>query len=127
MIAFTQILEHAQEIKVYNNGNVYEIPEIKTKLKELLENSYSSPSLAQGKNAPLEKITNVGVWIHLSLNNQVDYMGEMCNKILFALKPKYDFLMVYKMLDDEICNKVPMVNLATKTNKILDYIQSFCK
>lgn len=122
MLTFVEMVQNADEIVTLKAGREYKINNIKEKLLELLESSYSLPSLAIGTNAPLDVLLLSNIWINIKLKENVDYMGEMCNEFLFAIKPKYDFLMIYKKLDGVICEKVPMVNLAMKTTNFLNFL-----
>lgn len=123
MLTFVDIVENAQDFVTLKNGKEYKINNIKDRLLEMLESSYSSPSLAQGTIAPLDSLLTSNIWINIKLPQVVEYMGEDCNELLFAIKPKYDFLMIYKKLDGKICDKVPMVNLAMKTNNFLEFLE----
>lgn len=122
MLTFVDIIKNSNEIVTLKEGKEYKINNIKEKLLELIESSYSSPSLAQGSIAPINSLLEKNIWINVKLDKVTEYMGEKCNELLFAIKPKYDFLMIYKKLNGIICDKVPMVNLAMKTNNFLKFL-----
>lgn len=123
MLTFAEIIQNSQEIVTYKLGKEYKINNIQNELLKLIESSYSSPSLARGSDAPLDRLLLSNIWINIKLQEKVDYMGEICDELLFAIKPKYDFLMIYKKLDGTICEKVPMVCLAKKTNDFLKFLE----
>ncbi len=121
MLTFEQIIRDIQDFKVINEGLEYNI-DIKDELLEMLKSSYSSPSLVIGKDAPLDRLMEKDIWIIAGTSEPIEYMNEKCDTLIFAIKPKYDFLMIYKKLEGNICDKVPMVNLAGKTNNLYNYL-----
>lgn len=123
MLTFEQIIDSASNIVTIKDGKEYKIENIKDAIFSILEGSYSAPSYAIGSVAPLDILVKSGTWINAKLSDTVEYLGEKCNELIFAIKPKYDFIMIYKKLDGVICDKVPMVTLAGKTNPLLKFIE----
>lgn len=124
MLTFAQVLEKANEIITLKDGKEYKINNIKKELINLCSTSYTSPSLARGSDAPLDELMKKNIWIILKFENPIDFARENCDTMIFAIKPKYDFLMIYKKLEDNICDKVPMINLSSKTDNLIKFIES---
>lgn len=122
MLTFEEIISNAEDIVTLKDGVEYKLNNIKEELLDTIKFSYSSPSYAIGSLAPMDILLKSGIWLIANLNNTVDYMSEECNQLIFAIKPKYDFLMIYKKNNGVICDKVPMVNLANNTNKLIKFI-----
>lgn len=126
MLTFEQIIRNIQDFKVIRDGQEYNV-DIKEELLEMLKSSYSSPSLVIGKDAPLDRLMEKDIWIIANTSEPIEYMNEKCDTLIFAIKPKYDFLMIYKKFEGNICDKVPMVNLSGKTNNLYNYLMDKTK
>ena len=124
---FNNLIKNSDYMCILKDGKEYTINNIKKELLALLENSYSSPSYANGKDAPLETLTKEGYWIDAKFNTPCNYLGESIDEILFAIKPKYNFLLVFKKLQDETSSKCITINLAQNTKYILEFLNNAIK
>ena len=124
---FNNLIKKSDNICILKDGKEYKNNNIKNELLALLENSYSSPSYANGKEIPLDTIIKEGYWIDAKLNTPFNYLGENIDEVIFALKPKYNFLLVFKKLEGEISSKCITINLAQNTKDILEFLNKEIK
>lgn len=116
-------LNKSSEIVILSHNSEYKISGIKRELLDFLEGSYSTPSLVSAKNIPLTKLIKDGVWVNIHFTNTQSYMGSDFDTIIFAIKPKYDFLTIFRKQQATIIDKCITINLANSSEKILDYIK----
>lgn len=124
---FEDIFNRASEIITLKDGKEYKIEGIKEYIIDLLQGSYTSPSFANGKSAPLDEIMQKDIWIIAKFEPVTIMSEDKCDEIFFVLKPKYDFINFYKKLNGEVLNKVTLCNLAKYTNRTINYINDKVK
>ncbi len=115
-------IQSAKNIIVYKDGEPTNIDNIQSELIDLFEGSYSTPSFVQVSQNDLSMSIQKGIWIEIEFENNITIGTTSVDKILFAIKPKYNFLTIVKFLDNKLITKCTCLNLSKNTNKIFDTI-----
>lgn len=122
-----EILNNLSSIEILNDNKSYNIDNIKEKLIELLDGAYSTPAFAIADHEELIKAKEKGLWIEISFDNTQNYNSYDFDKLLFSLKPKYNFINFYRMTGDEYNGKCIFFNLAYKTTDLYKEIMKNIK
>lgn len=121
------IIKKSNEIRITSDGTEYILNNAQSIILDLIEGSYMSPSYASGLITPFDKILKKDVWVDIKLDTPTKFLDEEIDEILFVIKPKYDFLTIFRRLNGENLDKCALINLAKYTtdslNKIKDEIQ----
>ena len=121
------IIKKSNEIRITSDGTEYILNNAQSIILDLIEGSYMSPSYASGLITPFDKILKKDVWVDIKLDTPTKFLDEEIDEILFVIKPKYDFLTIFRRLNGENLDKCAFINLAKYTtdslNKIKDEIQ----
>lgn len=103
------------KIQIFSKGKEVELPDVKNALPSLFDGAYSSHSYINGLDLNEETILAQNACVVLTFSHIVMYKEHRFEKIIFELKPKYDFLTLVPFLDGKILEKCINVNLATST------------
>lgn len=124
----SHLLKKSNKIDIIYNNQEYIVDNIREILLDLLESSYSAPSYASGHLTPLGDIMQKDLWVRCTLDTPIKYLDSDVDEILFVIKPKYDFLTIFRKLNGEILDKCSLINLAKKTtdtyNEIINEIKN---
>ncbi len=117
------IIKKSSNIRITSDGKEYILNNIRRVLLDLIQGSYMSPSFASGLITPFDTITQKDVWVYIHLDTPTEYLGEDVDEILFVLKPKYDFLTIFRRLNGENLDKCALINLSKCTTETLNIIK----
>ena len=118
----SSLLTKSNKIDIIYNNQEYIVDNIREILLELLESSYSAPSYAVGSLTPLEEIMKKDLWVRCTLDTPTKYLDSDVDEIMFVIKPKYDFLTIFRKLNGKILDKCSLINLAKKTTNTYNII-----
>ena len=70
----------------------------------------------------LEEIMKKDLWVRCTLDTPTKYLDSDVDEIMFVIKPKYDFLTIFRKLNGKILDKCSLINLAKKTTNTYNII-----
>ena len=118
----SSLLTKSNKIDIIYNNQEYIVDNIREILLDLLESSYSAPSYAVGSLTPLEEIMKKDLWVRCTLDTPTKYLDSDVDEIMFVIKPKYDFLTIFRKLNGKILDKCSLIKLAKKTTNTYNII-----
>lgn len=120
---FNEIIENYKNLIVYKDGSMYENLEgVKEAFNELLENSYFTSSLAIAEHSIITEQKEKGIWIELDYGEERKYRENRFEKILIPIKPKYDYINLYRYYDREYQGRCFGLSLGIKTTALYNAI-----
>ncbi len=120
---FNEIIENYKNLIVYKDGTKYENIEGVGKLfSELLDNSYFTSSLAIAEHKVIMEQKDKGVWIELDYGEERKYRESRFEKIIIPIKPKYDYINLYRYYDREYQGRCFGLSLGIKTTALYNAI-----
>lgn len=112
------IIKKASHIAIYKENTEIKINNIKDKLVELLDGSYSTPSYISTDDEDIITNRKKGLWIEITFD-QITYFNDYpFEKLLFSLKPKYNFINLARSIDGKYDGRSLSFNIATKTTNL---------
>lgn len=120
---FNEIIENYSNLIVYKDGVKYEnVVGVKDAFNELLENSYFTSSLAIAENQVICEQKQKGIWIELEYSDERKYRESRFEKIIIPIKPKYDYINLYRYYDREYQGRCFGLSLGIKTTTLYNTI-----
>lgn len=120
---FNEIIENYKNLIVYKDGKKYEnIEGVNELLSELLENSYFTSSLAIAEHKVIMEQKDKGVWIELDYGEERKYRESRFEKIIIPIKPKYDYINLYRYYEREYQGRCFGLSLGIKTTALYNAI-----
>lgn len=120
---FNEIIDNFNKLIVYKDGIPYEnIEGVEELFRELLEHSYFTSSLAIAEHKVIMEQKNKGVWLELEYSSVRNYRESKFEKILIPIKPKYDYINLYRYHDREYQGRCFGLSLAIKTTNLYNRI-----
>lgn len=119
---FNDEISKFNKIVVYKDGVEYNIPDVDKVFKELLEYSYFTSSLAIADNNTMVEQKKKGIWIELEYSPEMTYKDNRFEKLLISIKPKYDYINLYRYYDREYQGRCFGLSLGIKTTNLYNYI-----
>lgn len=116
------IILNYKDIHVYVDNKEYTIPDIKNYLTALFESSYFTPSVATLDNA-IDLLRVKGIWIELDYGKEISIRNTPFCKLLFSIKPKYDYINLIRYDNGKYQGKCLGLTLAHKTTEIYNNIR----
>ena len=116
-----ELIAKAKKIIIAYDNHEYSIKYIKDSLVSLLEGSYFSPSYVTIRTQNIDTIRSKGLWIEIFFHNEKTYKDYTFSKILFQLKPNYNFITMIRGNED-YSGKCININLATNTTQLYEEI-----
>lgn len=121
------ILKKASQIKIYIDNTEIKINNIKEKLIDLLDGSYSTPSYIDIDDEDIIANRQKGIWIEITFGDTHKFNDYPFEKLLLSLKPKYNFLNLARYNDGKYDGRCLTFNLATKTTNLYKEILNIVK
>ena len=120
---FNEIIENYKNLIVYKDGIRYEnIEGVDKAFNELLENSYFTSSLAIAEHRVIMEQKDKGVWIELDYGEERKYRESRFEKIIISIKPKYDYINLYRYYNKEYQGRCFGLSLGIKTTALYNAI-----
>lgn len=119
---FNDEISKFNKIVVYKDGVEYNIPNIDSVFKELLEYSYFTSSLAIADNNTMVEQKKKGIWIELEYSPEMTYKDNRFEKLLISIKPKYEYINLYRYYDKEYQGRCFGLSLGIKTTDLYNHI-----
>ena len=120
---FNEIIGNYKNLIVYKDGSMYESLEgVKEAFNELLENSYFTSSLAIAEHSIITEQKEKGIWIELDYGEERKYRENKFEKILIPIKPKYDYINLYRYYSREYQGRCFGLSLGIKTTALYNAI-----
>lgn len=119
---FNDEISKFNKIIVYKDGVEYNIPNVDSVFKELLEYSYFTSSLAIADNNTMIEQKKKGIWIELEYSPERTYKDNRFEKLLISIKPKYDYINLYRYYDREYQGRCFGLSLGIKTTDLYNHI-----
>lgn len=120
---FNEIIENYKNLIVYKDGIRYEnIEGVDKAFGELLENSYFTSSLAIAEHRVIMEQKDKGVWIELDYGEERKYRESRFEKIIIPIKPKYDYINLYRYYNKEYQGRCFGLSLGIKTTALYNAI-----
>lgn len=117
-----EILVGFDNVKVYKDGKEYAIEGIEVYLHELFEYAYFASSVAIADNVTMEEQKKRGLWVELEFNEEKKYNESRFEKLLFPLKPKYDYINLYRYFEREYKGRCLGLSLGLKTTELYKFV-----
>lgn len=117
-----EILVGFDNVKIYKDGKEYSIKGIEVYLKELFEYAYFSSSVAVADHMTMEEQKKRGLWVELEFNEERKYNESRFEKLLFPLKPKYDYINLYRFYAREYQGRCLGLSLGLKTTALYKFV-----
>lgn len=120
---FNEIIENYKNLIVYKDGKRYENLEgVKESFNKLLDNSYFTSSLAIAEHSVITEQKEKGIWIELDYGEERKYRESKFEKILIPIKPKYDYINLYRYYAREYQGRCFGLSLGIKTTALYNTI-----
>ena len=120
---FNEIIGNYKNLIVYKDGSMYEnLGGVKEAFNELLENSYFTSSLAIAEHSVITEQKEKGVWLELDYGEERKYRENKFEKILIPIKPKYDYINLYRYYSREYQGRCFGLSLGIKTTALYNAI-----
>ncbi len=119
---FNDEISKFNKIVVYKDGVEYNIPDADKVFKDLLEYSYFTSSLAIADNNTMIEQKKKGIWIELEYSPERTYKDNRFEKLLISIKPKYDYINLYRYYDREYQGRCFGLSLGIKTTDLYNHI-----
>ena len=119
------IISTCTHINIIFNGQIIPADDTKPEFIKLIENSYFAPSYIIADDYSMQNSMKKEISLELEFDNMKEFKGNMFNKILFVLKPKYNWLTLYRFFGGKYQGKCLNLNLGTKTTMFYKYINNF--
>ncbi len=117
-----EILVGFDSVKVYKDGKEHVIEGIEAYLEELFEYAYFSSSVAVADHTTMEEQKKRGLWVELSFKEERKYNESRFEKLLFPLKPKYDYINLYRYYAREYQGRCLGLSLGLKTTDLYKFV-----
>lgn len=119
-----EILESATTLTLIKDGKRYDISELKPEFSELLKGAYFSPSYNYASELINAYITK-DIWLELKFNSTQSFKENKFEKLCIQIKPKYDFLILYRYYDGIYQGKCINLTLSQKTTEFYKILKNF--
>jgi len=88
---------------------------LKNDFAKLIESSYFAPSLIIASNELIENIIQKDFWLELKFETRLNFKNFTFEKLLIPIKPKCNWLTLYRINENNVEQKCLNLNLSTKT------------
>ena len=112
---------------IFVDGKNTQIPNIKEDVCELVSGCYLAPCMAMADDIQLGLARNHGAWLEITFDDVQTYKDFDFEKLLIAIYPKHDFLVMHRFVDEKYQGKSITVNLLYKTTQLFKNIQKIYK
>lgn len=119
---FNEILLGYKKVVIYKDGNKYELNGIDDYLNQLFEYAYFTSSVAVADNTTMENQKKKGLWVELNYSETKAYNESKFQKLLFPLKPKYDYINLYRYFNQEYQGRCFGLSLGVKTTDLYNFV-----
>lgn len=119
---FNEVLTNYKKAIVYKNGESFEIPNLKKYLNELFEYAYFTSSVAIADHNTMQEQKKKGLWIELEYDEVMSFNESKFEKLLFPLKPKYDYINLYRYYSREYQGRCFGLSLGYKTTDLYNFV-----
>ncbi|MBE5739028.1 MAG: hypothetical protein E7354_04815 [Clostridiales bacterium] len=119
---FNELIDNFNKIVVYKDGKEYEVDGVKELFLELLDSSYFTSSLAIAEHNVIEEQKQKGIWLEIEYAEEKKYRDSRFEKLLIPLKPKYDYINLYRYYDREYQGRCFGLTLGIKTTALYNHI-----
>ncbi len=115
-------ISNFNNIIVYKDGEPHNLAGIADAFNSLLEYSYFTSSLASGDDSIMREQMKKGIWLILEYETTSSISGLKFDRLLLSIKPKYDYINLYRELDGKFSGRCIGLSLAYKTTDFYKYI-----
>ncbi len=119
---FNEILTSYKKVVVIKDGKEYEIKGIDAYLNRLFEYAFFTSSVAIADNTTMEIQKKKGLWVELKYDEPKTYNESKFEKLLFPLKPKYDYINLYRYYSREYQGRCFGLSLGLKTTELYNFV-----
>ena len=91
----------------------------------MIENSYFAPSYIVAEDNKVSYLTKVGYWLELKYESTEHFKDYSFDTLLIPIKPKCDWLTLYRGIDNRYDGKCLNLNLSVKTTDFHKLIKNF--
>ena len=109
-------LSKAQKIILTHDNTIIELEGLQDIIFALLENSYTTPSYVVANEKELTKAREKGIWIEFEFKNKEQFKDFEFESLLMPIKPRYNFLTLYRKTNGNYTGKCINLNLSINTN-----------
>ena len=122
-----EIIQTYDKITILNKDKTIDASALKEDFAKLVESSYYSPSLIVASNELLSSIINDNYWLVLHFNHTQKFKALSFDKLLIPIKPKCNWLTLYRINNNNIETKCVNLNLSTKTTMFYKKLEALIK
>ena len=119
------IILTTNKITIIKDNEQIPADDIKPELNKLLESSYFAPSYIIADEMNMQTNLKKEICIELQYNSIKEFKGNSFEKLLFVIKPKYNWLTFYRYFGGAYQGKCLNLNLSHKTNDFYKYIKKY--
>ena len=120
------LLKAKNSILTYDN-KIIELDNISNIITTLLENSYSTPSYVIANEDELLNAKEKGLWLEFEFEEVEKFKDFEFESLLITIKPKYNFLTLYRKTNGTYNGKCINLNLSNSTTGIFKEIMKSIK
>jgi len=121
----TNNIKNVKEFNLYKDGNFFKANSLIKDFNALIENSYFAPSYIISDNTQVNELKNIGFWLELKYGNKEQFKDYSFDTLLIPIKPKCDWLTLYRGNDNNFDGKCLNLNLSIKTTDFYKLIKDF--
>ena len=121
----TNKIKNVKEFKLLKDNNYLNATTLLPEFIKLIENSYFAPSYIVADTVQVNKIKEGGYWLELKYESRETFKGYSFDTLLIPIKPKCDWLTLYRGNENNFNGKCLNLNLSIKTTDFYKLLKDF--
>lgn len=120
-------IKNLTTLELIFHDNIKNIDGLKDDFLAMLEHGYFAPSFVNTDQTTFNSMLKNDYWIKLTYSKTQHFKDYSFDVLYIPIKPKYNWLTLYREIDGNIESKCININLATKTTTFYKSLENIIK